>query len=216
MRRSVGVLTLLLFALVAAGCAGDPTTTWTYPPAGQDPAASPDPASTAVPSAPAATTAPAESAPPAPTSAVTDATYHVVGTKPCPESRFECITLAVPKDHYAAPGGPTWDVTFAIQRAAKERKGTFVVIVGGPGGSGIASADGYTDYYDASITDAYDIVFIDQRGIGLSEPIQCIDAAAVFYGDPNRVKVPAERPAAAAAAQTLRCRLHRRGGHRRG
>ena len=74
---------------------------------------------------------------------------RVVGTKPCPESRFECVTLAVPKDHFAAAGGDTWNVTFAIQRAAKARKGTFVVITGGPGYSGIASADDYTDYYAA-------------------------------------------------------------------
>ncbi len=129
-------------------------------------------------------------------------TYTFVRAEPCPdESRFECITLAVPKDHRAAPGGPTWDVTFAIQRATGERKGTFVYIVGGPGGSGISVADSYTDYFDPSIAEAYDIVYVDQRGIGLSQPIQCIDAAATYYRDPNRLQVPAERPAAAAAAE---------------
>ena len=126
-----------------------------------------------------------------------------VGTKACPESRFECITLAVPKDHAAAAGSPTWDVTFAIQRAAKTRIGTFVVITGGPGSSGIASADSYTDAYAEAISDAYDIVFIDQRGIGLSGPIQCIDAAAAYYGSSARPQVAAERDAAAAAAQTF-------------
>ena len=88
-------------------------------------------------------------------------------------------------------GGPTWDVTFAIQRAAKERKGTFVVITGGPGSSGISSADSYTDYYAAGVTDAYDIVFFDQRGVGLSGPIQCIDAAAAYYASPAG---PKDRP----------------------
>jgi pimeloyl-ACP methyl ester carboxylesterase len=94
-------------------------------------------------------------------------------------------------------------VTFAIQRATKARIGTFVVITGGPGSSGISSADSYTDYYAPSVTEAYDIVFIDQRGIGLSGPIQCIDAAAAFYGSPARPQVPAELTAAADAARTF-------------
>ena len=100
--------------------------------------------------------------------------------------------MSVPKDHFAAPGGETWDVTFAIQRATKEKKGTFVVITGGPGYSGIASADSYTDYYAPAITDSYDIVFMDQRGTGASKPIQCVNAAAKFYESAARPQVPAE------------------------
>jgi pimeloyl-ACP methyl ester carboxylesterase len=126
-----------------------------------------------------------------------------VGTKPCPGSRFECVTLAVPKDHFAAPGGETWDVTFAIQRAAKEKKGTFVVITGGPGSSGISAADDYTDYYAQAITDSYDIVFLDQRGTGASKPIQCVDAAATFYQSTARPQVPAELDQFATDAETF-------------
>ncbi len=113
------------------------------------------------------------------------------------------MTLAVPKDHTAPAGGPTLDVTFAILRAAKDRIGTFVVITGGPGTSGISVADDYTDYYAKKITDAYDIVFIDQRGIGLSGEIQCVDAAAAFYRSPARPQAPEERDAAVDAARTF-------------
>ena len=125
------------------------------------------------------------------------------GRTPCPDdSAFECITLTVPRDHYAA-AGPTWDVAFAIRRADKAPLGTFVVITGGPGSSGIASADGYTDYYPAAIPERFDIVFIDQRGIGLSHPIGCPQATAVFYqSDVDRTD-PGQATAAGDVARTF-------------
>lgn len=199
MRTGIAARAVFAVALVVvAGCA-PAAQTWTFAPGSS--AATESTAPGASPS----TGAPASAEPSAAPSASVgtgDASYTFVRTEACPdESRFECVTLAVPKDHRAAPGGPTWDVTFAIQRATGERKGTFVYIVGGPGGSGISVADSYTDYFDPSIAEAYDIVYVDQRGIGLSQPIQCIDAAATYYRDPNRLQVPAERPAAAAAAE---------------
>ena len=113
------------------------------------------------------------------------------------------MTLAVPKDHFAATGGETWDVTFAIHRATGERKGTYVEITGGPGYADIPDSDSYLDYYATSVTESYDIVYMDQRGIGRSGPIQCTKAAATYYASPARPQVPAERTAAAAAAQTF-------------
>ena len=118
--------------------------------------------------------------------------------KPCPDkSSFQCITLSVPRDHFTA-GGPSWDVTFAIQRAANKKLGTWVTITGGPGSSGIASADSYTSGFAAGITDNYDIVFIDQRGVGQSKPIDCPIATEVYYqtdadpGDPTQVDAAAK------------------------
>lgn len=193
-RRSAMILIVLVGMLVAACSPSGGTQTWSFGPT----------LSAAAPTAAAAASAPASpSAPPAASPATPNATYTFVGRKACPESRFECITLALPRDHRVATGGGTWNVTFAIQKAAKTRIGTFVVITGGPGSSGISSADSYTDAYATAITDAYDIVFIDQRGIGLSEPIQCIDAAAAFYGSPARPQVAGEAPAAASAAKTF-------------
>ena len=64
--------------------------------------------------------------------------------------------------------------------------------------------DSYVDdYYGASIVEAYDMVWLDQRGIGLSGPIQCTKAAATYYQSTARPQVPAERDAAAAAAETF-------------
>jgi pimeloyl-ACP methyl ester carboxylesterase len=170
-QRLRGVLaTSLLVGLIAA-CATPTVTPWTFQPD----------TSPTVPAAPSAS-APVPSA----GIPVADVAYTFVGSKPCPDdSRFTCTTLSVPRDHFT-PGGPTWDVTFAIQRAAKTRIGTFVTITGGPGSSGISSADSYTDAYATAITDAYDIVFIDQRGIGLSGPIGCPAAVAAYYTDPTR------------------------------
>ena len=110
------------------------------------------------------------------------ASPQVVARRPCPASRFTCITLRVPRDHFAPAGGPTFDVTFALQRATRSpRKGVFVTITGGPGTSGISVADGYTDALDPRIPAQYDIVFIDQRGVGMSRPLQCPNASLEWY-----------------------------------
>jgi pimeloyl-ACP methyl ester carboxylesterase len=184
--RIVGIIT----ALILSACAPAPAPT--VPPV---PLTTPYPSSPAAP-APTAAPSPTATPVPAPTPAASPIAggWTFVGRKACPdESRFECITLAVPRDHYVA-GGPTWDVTFGIQRATKDRVGTYVVITGGPGSSGIAAADGYTDYYPARIPEHFDIVFIDQRGVGLSHPIQCPVATATYYDS----DVPASDPARAA------------------
>ena len=107
---------------------------------------------------------------------------EMIREEPCPESDFTCVTLRVQRDYFDGADGPTIEVTFAVLPASgSEREGVFVTATGGPGSSGIASADGYTSVFDPSITEAYDIVFFDQRGIGLSEPIQCVEAALDFY-----------------------------------
>lgn len=106
---------------------------------------------------------------------------RVVSQEPCPESEFTCVTLRVPIDHFGS-GGQTMDVTFAwLPASGGEREGVFVTATGGPGGSGISLADDYTSTFDPSIPERFDIVFFDQRGIGLSEPIQCVDAAYEYY-----------------------------------
>jgi pimeloyl-ACP methyl ester carboxylesterase len=105
----------------------------------------------------------------------------VVRSEPCPDSIFTCITIRVPRDHFTG-GGPTFDVTFGLLRATRQpRKGVFVTVTGGPGTSGLAAADGYTAAFDPRIPRNFDIVFLDQRGVGASEPLQCPQAALAFY-----------------------------------
>jgi pimeloyl-ACP methyl ester carboxylesterase len=57
----------------------------------------------------------------------------------------------------------------------------FVTVTGGPGTSGLLSADDYTAAFDPSIPEHFDIVFFDQRGVGLSGSLQCAQAATAFY-----------------------------------
>ena len=77
-----------------------------------------------------------------------------------------------------------------------------MTITGGPGTSGISAADGYADAWPATIPEHFDIVFIDQRGVGLSRPIGCPEATAVYYGSTLRPADPAQADAAGAAAKT--------------
>src|SRR3972149_41357 len=101
-----------------------------------------------------------------------------LGGYPCPDSDFTCIHVTVPLDHFNSSDTRTMDVVFGVLPATGERKGMFVTVVGGPGGSGLLSADTYTSYFDPAITEKFDIVFFDQRGVNLSGGLQCAQAAA--------------------------------------
>ena len=111
----------------------------------------------------------------------TSAILERLGGAPCPDSQFTCITLTVPLDHFNPANRKTIDVVFAVLPASGESKGMFVTATGGPGYSGLAAADNYTSYFDLSIPENFDIVFFDQRGIGKSGGMQCVDAAVAFY-----------------------------------
>ena len=79
----------------------------------------------------------------------------------------------------------TTDVTFALKRhtGAGPAKGVWVTITGGPGTAGIYSAVGYTSTFAPSIRRDYDLVFMDQRGSGMSGGFTCPDAALSYYSN---------------------------------
>jgi pimeloyl-ACP methyl ester carboxylesterase len=124
---------------------------------------------------------------------------------PCPDSDFTCVTLTVPLDHFDPANTQTIEVTFAILRAKNKnaRRGAFVTAVGGPGASGLQSADSYAASYDASIRRTFDIVFFDQRGVGKSGGFDCPDAVATYYQSDGRAKTPAQERAIINAARTF-------------
>ena len=122
---------------------------------------------------------------------------------PCPGSDFTCMKLTVPLDHFDPANSRTISVVFAILRATGERKGLFVTATGGPGASGLAVADDYTDAFDPSIPEHFDIVFFDQRGVGASGGLQCVEAAATFYQAEMRTDLPEGEAVAIAAARTF-------------
>lgn len=99
---------------------------------------------------------------------------------PCGTSLLSCATLSVPLDHRANDPTQTLDITFALSFATSESTGILFFFVGGPGGSGIASADSYLSAFDPTLTENMDIVFVDQRGTGQVHGLACPKAQAIF------------------------------------
>jgi pimeloyl-ACP methyl ester carboxylesterase len=127
-----------------------------------------------------------------------------LGGQPCPdESEFTCVTLTMPLDHFNPADPRTIQVTFSVLPATGQRKGMFVTATGGPGTSGIASADSYTAAFDPSIPRRFDIVFFDQRGVALSGGLTCPDAAAAYYQTDTRAVTPQQEATVKKAARTF-------------
>lgn len=117
-----------------------------------------------------------------PTKTDTQQILDDLGGVPCFEwSYFTCVTIDVPLNHFDPTDTRTIPVVFAVLPASGERKGMFVVATGGPGTSGVLLADSYVAAYDPSIFESFDIVFFDQRGIGLSGGLTCPFAATEYY-----------------------------------
>ncbi len=105
---------------------------------------------------------------------------QTLGAKPCETGDFACVTLTVPRDHRANDPALTMDITFAVSLATEDSKGVLFYFVGGPGGSGLASADSYLSSFDESLAQNMDIVFVDQRGTGPVHGLSCPRAQAIF------------------------------------
>jgi pimeloyl-ACP methyl ester carboxylesterase len=103
------------------------------------------------------------------------------GGYPCPDSDFTCVGLEVPLDHRDDTIPDTIEVVFGVLPASGERKGMFVTVVGGPGGSGLAVADSYTAAFPEGVAEHFDVVFFDQRGVAASGNLQCLEATATYY-----------------------------------
>ena len=125
------------------------------------------------------------------------------GFKCFKDSIFTCVTVDVRLDHFNPSDTRTIPVTFAVHPATGVRKGIFVTATGGPGYSGIASADSYTAAFDPSIPEAFDIVFFDQRGIALSGDQSCPNAGNVYYQQDARAITPAQEAAIKQTAKTF-------------
>lgn len=91
----------------------------------------------------------------------------------------QCAKLSVPLD-YADPAGP--QVELAVSRLPSTRpaarRGTLVVVPGGPGGSGVQRLSQKGAALAGQLAGAYDIVALDPRGVGGSVTAECgLDAA---------------------------------------
>ncbi|MEV6489314.1 alpha/beta hydrolase [Actinoplanes sp. NPDC051633] len=111
--------------------------------------------------------------------------------------RYECASVAVPRDWATPKSGETYDVQMIRIRSTNQenRIGSLVLNPGGPGASGIEIAVGLSygqklGGLPTEITDRFDIVGFDPRGVDRSSPIRCIsrtDQDALFAADPDPV-----------------------------
>ncbi|MFF8971775.1 alpha/beta fold hydrolase [Streptomyces sp. NPDC014995] len=86
---------------------------------------------------------------------------------------LQCGKVTVPVD-YAHPKAGSLDLALARYRATGEKRGSVLLNFGGPGGPGVPElAYGGKDFMD--LTDGYDVVAFDPRGVGRSSPVSCGD-----------------------------------------
>ncbi|MGB3737353.1 MAG: alpha/beta fold hydrolase, partial [Ilumatobacter sp.] len=99
--------------------------------------------------------------------------WELCAEQPAPGANKECATLPVPLDH-EEPDGETIDL--AVSRFATsgaDRIGSLVFNPGGPGGSGIDFLDQAIAIMPIEVTERFDLVGFDPRGVGASAPLEC-------------------------------------------
>jgi pimeloyl-ACP methyl ester carboxylesterase len=123
----------------------------------------------------------------------------------------QCATATVPLD-YDRPDGPTIDVALnrhpATDRA--HRVGSLFLNPGGPGGSGENFLPEALPALDPSVPARFDLIGVDPRGTGRSDPVRCFATAeeqAAFFGALPDFPVGGQIPAWLAAYRnyTDRC-----------
>ncbi len=89
-----------------------------------------------------------------------------------------CTRVTVPID-YAKPKGKTLELGIRVFPAGKgTAQRSIFVNPGGPGGSAIDYAASMSRQFGSSVTNMYDIVGVDPRGVGTSTPLTCLSDSA--------------------------------------
>ena len=128
---------------------------------------------------------------------------------PCPEvpqdlvgrgatgMEYDCASVPVPEDWSNPKNGKAFDISMIRVRSQSQhdRIGSLLINPGGPGGSGVDTAV-YLSFgqglggLPTEITDRFDVIGFDPRGVGRSDPIKCIsssDQDASFAAAPDPV-----------------------------
>ncbi len=88
----------------------------------------------------------------------------------------ECATLQVPVDYDDPSAGETF-ISLVRIPASGDAQGTLFTNPGGPGESGVEFAPIWAAMLDPQVTENYDVVGFDPRGVGGSDPLECLDTA---------------------------------------
>lgn len=90
----------------------------------------------------------------------------------------KCATVKVPRD-YDKPKGKKVEIAVLKVPAANQKKkiGTLFVNPGGPGGYGTDLAYFSRDFLSPAVTDRFDVVGFDPRGVPYSDEIRCFPSA---------------------------------------
>jgi pimeloyl-ACP methyl ester carboxylesterase len=89
---------------------------------------------------------------------------------------IQCATMQVPVDYNNIVPNQSFSL-FVLRHPAtisSGRIGSLIVNPGGPGGSGVDYAYNWETIISKAISDKYDIVGFDQRGVAHSQPIRCL------------------------------------------
>lgn len=118
------------------------------------------------------------------------------------QERFACARVEVPLD-YGDPGGATIELALLKAPALRpdQRVGSLVVNPGGPGSPGTQYAAQSASAFTARVRDHLDVVGVDPRGTGSSEPVECLDDRQLdtyLAGDPDPDSPAEERDTIAA------------------
>ena len=98
---------------------------------------------------------------------------------------------------YSDPSGKTISLALIRKQAGdpSQRIGSLLMNPGGPGGSGVEFLPQVLFAIDSSISDRFDLVSFDPRGVGESDPIVCLtDQQKDTYAAFDAVPTPAEIP----------------------
>jgi len=99
------------------------------------------------------------------------------------KTQIKCGKLTVP-ENWQSPTGKTIDINVTVVNAvaATPKKDPLVLLMGGPGQAGSELVAGLTKIFRKA-NEARDLVLIDQRGTGLSNPLMCEKEGANPYLD---------------------------------